>query len=224
MKLEELKYPKKGEKIFKEGTNMRKTAYIGWNNDISQFWGYIEGYKRGGDVILKNAICDSSNLVLDTSIFPAVFCYRQYIELTLKYIILLGEYNSTGSCQFPKGHNLSFLWGRCKKILDWYNEGKNQEYLDVIEEYILDFNSMDPNSENFRYPVDNCGQIIHNTVKRIDLVNLMDRMEEMYNFFDGCQSMIDAKNNSISEMKEEERIINDELRRELESEIMSYWN
>ena len=31
---------------------MRKTAYIGWNNDISQFWGILKDI-RGGDVILK---------------------------------------------------------------------------------------------------------------------------------------------------------------------------
>lgn len=224
MEIDELKYPKKGEKIFKEGTDMKKTAYIGWNNDSSQFWGYIEGYKRAGDVILKDAIDESSNLVLDTSIFPAVFCYRQYIELILKYIILLGEYNSTGNFQFSRGHNIKILWGKCKNILDWYNEGKDKEYLDVIEEYVLDFDSIDPNSENFRYPVDNQGQIIHNTVKRIDLVNLRDRMEELYNFFDGCQSMVDAINDSISEMEQEKRTIEDELRREVESEMMSYWN
>lgn len=224
MEIEEFKYPKKGEKIFKTGTNMRETAYIGWNNDSSQFWGYIEGYKRAGDTLVKDAIDDGYNSVLDTSIFPVVFCYRQQIELTLKYIIISGENNSTGNFQFPVGHDLKKLWERCKNILNWYNEGKEKEYLNVVEEYILDFDSMDHNSQNFRYPVDIHQNIIHVVTKNIDLVNLKEKMDELYMFFGGCQSMIDSINDTITETEQEKRTIDDESRREFEYEIMGNWN
>ena len=71
MKLEELKYPKKGEKIFKEGTNMRKTAYIDGIMIYHNSGGILD--IREGRCNTKNAICDSSNLVLDTSIFQLYF-------------------------------------------------------------------------------------------------------------------------------------------------------
>jgi hypothetical protein len=219
MEPKEIEYPKKGEKIFIEGLKVEQTACVGWNGQLSQFWGYIEGYKNAGDVIIKEAIEDGTGLALDTLVFPTIFCYRQYLELTLKYIIILGEIISTGQFSSIKGHGLKPLWVRCKIILDWYNEGKDKQFLNIIEEYILDFDTMDPNSVNFRYPIDKDGNPIHSNRKTIDLVNLRDRMNELYNFFDGCQHMIDHVNDNILEMKQ----IESELKREIEQEMMGYW-
>ncbi len=69
------------------------TASIGWTNlynDVSVpdhsnsgtdmiWYGYIEGYKTAADYLVDLHF-------EDTMVFPAVFCYRQYVELVLKNI------------------------------------------------------------------------------------------------------------------------------------------
>jgi hypothetical protein len=80
--------PKKGNKIFVTGINMREFAYIDGGNKRKQFLQYIIGYKTAADITIDHALSDASPEILDTCIFPACFLYRQYLELVLKDIYL----------------------------------------------------------------------------------------------------------------------------------------
>jgi hypothetical protein len=98
----ELPWPKKGDVLFDSADDWYHNACINlrfFNWDV-----YASGYKHAGDLLVQHVI-DTRNH-RDTLVFPIVFNYRQYIELRLKELILIGRILSDESPEFPPTHNL----------------------------------------------------------------------------------------------------------------------
>lgn len=83
----------KTDKLFDEGFPRSILSY-----------GLIEeGYANCALLLLNSIILSNDNLVHDTYIFPALFCFRHYLELIIK--ATLKEYG-----EMCLGHNLSSLF------------------------------------------------------------------------------------------------------------------
>ncbi len=127
---------------------------------------YAAGYKKAGDLLVEHGIAHGEQHIL---VYPAVFLYRQYIELQLKEIIRNGNWfldiSQHCSVGFPTHHNIAELWRECRNILKNIDEEEYQKLgederdkykndLDAIEQGINEFSEWDPNSQAFRYPID----------------------------------------------------------------------
>ena len=224
---DEFDYPKPKTNVFIAGKNPRTSSHIGWNNDLSQFWGYSEGYKTAADSLIEKMLQDGHNLSLDTMIFPAIFCYRQYLELSMKNIIISGRFIEEGRKLPFSGHDLMNLWGNCKTIICDYNkvtsDNSDTKILNLVKKYIKEFSQVDFNSEYFRYPINKEEGLHHTKHISIDLENLMKRMNELYNFFEGCRCMIDELNDAIMEEKVMAIEYERELMAEIEAEMKYYY-
>ena len=142
-------------------------------------------------VLLLNLIKLSNNRFLKESyINPAMFCFRQYLELTMKDSLLrfrlwrrkplIGEANLDG-------HNLSILWRDLKQ----YIEGKNKKEVKRIEKLVEELNGVDEDGTLFRY-----NEFLTNAIKEkrknrplIDVDMLYLRILQMYNFFEGINTL-----------------------------------
>ena len=142
-------------------------------------------------VLLLNLIKLSNNRFLKESyINPAMFCFRQYLELTMKDSLLrfrlwrrkplIGEANLDG-------HNLSILWRDLKQ----YIEGKNKKEVKRIERLVEELNGVDEDGTLFRY-----NEFLTNAIKEkrknrplIDVDMLYLRILQMYNFFEGINTL-----------------------------------
>ncbi|MDR1871672.1 MAG: hypothetical protein LBS60_07060 [Deltaproteobacteria bacterium] len=191
--------PEIGKKIFEQGQNMREYAFFGCNNVEDQFFSYAYGYKQSADLILNHALKTGHPDKLDSYVFPACFLYRQYIELTLKDFYLRNSPDSEEikqqtliKCQ----HNLIDIWETFKDtinddlkdyIINFFN---NAAIIDAAEDYIKQFNDEDRNSFAFRYPITKKLELIHVNRRIINLQNLLERMKELENFFDGIKEVI----------------------------------
>lgn len=126
------------------------TAKIGWQLGFSQEmynFGYIDSFKTAADELVEK-------LMPDLNVYPIMFSYRQFIELSLKNICY--KYLSQDEyIKFMKksSHNLVSIWEEAKKHLSTY-EKFDERHLKFIEKLVLDINSLDPASFNFRYPQD----------------------------------------------------------------------
>jgi hypothetical protein len=123
-------------------------------------------YEEAVNVLIEyNKTSKSTGIV-----FPIIFLYRHYIELTLKQIIMKNREFLEMPEQFPNGHNINKLWRKCRDYLEKtdklidpdyckskdYNETIIKAY-DSLEADLDKFAAIDPNSEHFRYPVDTQG-------------------------------------------------------------------
>lgn len=89
----ETRWPKEGDRLFAESVWGYGAPVV--RDPGERFYSMPLGYKRGGDILINQAAVD----VLDRPnvIYAALFCYRQFVELSLKHLI--GEF---GKGETPK--------------------------------------------------------------------------------------------------------------------------
>ena len=105
-------------------------------------------------------------------------------------------------------HNLATAWRIiCPVLWDACSTDQDRETIDVVKDYIQQFQDFDRSSFKFRYPID---KQFHRTLdreQRIDLPNLKKRMDELSQFFDA----VEAQLNQLQEWKAEERQLNEDM-------------
>jgi len=179
----------KDDRLFVESDNPINSYInnIDSNNEIMMPNGYISV-----SILLLNLIRFSkSNIVKDSYIFPALFCLRQYLELTMKKSILRfrnGEIRPyDGEVKF-KTHDLIGLWNKLKKHIDQIDES-----VECIEQIVNELNEVDNDGTAFKY--DNLLNTIVRNKDQKKLNNLYDidtlivRTLQLYSFFDGIDSL-----------------------------------
>lgn len=152
---------------------------------------FPEAYMNTAILLLQMIIMTNSNGIRDGLIYPALFAFRHYLELTMKDS--LNHFSNSYSLRVVKevqnrDHNLKNLW---KSLLPFVGEG---EEVDIMQKLIYEVNNIDPTSEIFRYPyeVDENGykRLPHIDQTRLnDVVKLKRVMLKMYRFMDGINSL-----------------------------------
>lgn len=172
--------------------NSDDTLFIERNEDSSYSLDsdmYIQNGYASSSVLLLSIIRLSKNRYLrECYIFPALFCIRQYLELSMKDSILFfrlrrkmayaGESNL-------EGHDLVLLWNNLKMYFD-----KNDSQVNNIERLIIEFNSFDSNGELFRYGNSLTKKVLNKDVKipLVDVDTLYNRVIQLYSFFESVNS------------------------------------
>ena len=179
----------KGDRLFVESNNPID-SYIN-NTDSNNEIMMPNGYISVSILLLSLIRFSKSNLVKDSYIFPALFCLRQYLELTMKKSILRFRNGKTkpydGEVKF-KTHNLIELWNKLKKHIDQIDES-----VECIEQIVKELNEVDNDGTAFKY--DNALNTIVRNKDQKKLNNLYDidtlkvRILQLYSFFDGIESL-----------------------------------
>lgn len=172
--------------------NNDDTLFIKRNEDSSYSLDsdmYVQNGYACSSALLLTIIRQSNNRFLrECYIFPALFCLRQYLELTMKDSILFfrlrrkmayaGESNL-------EGHDLAILWNNLKMYLDKYDSQINN-----IERLIMEFNSFDSNGELFRYGSSLTKKVLDKNIKipLVDVDILYNRVIQLYSFFEDVNS------------------------------------
>jgi len=152
-----------------------------------------DGYKQAADILVAKAIEDRPSR--DLLLYPIVFCYRHFIELSLKYVIV--TYGRRAGVQPNlKDHDLDLLWPEFCRVLAQYGEG-DKSALSVVEAVVAEFTKIDQGSFTFRYPTSRKGDPIVINQDNIDLAQLRDTMDGVANFFTGADGYLDDANKSI---------------------------
>lgn len=185
----EISIPQKGKKLFLDTGNNYECAHFGWGDIDTEFFGYMEGYKTSADDLIEKAVKSQNVKITDTYVFPICFLYRQYLELVMKYIYISFSEKNKGekeSTLNKTNHNLYKIWNEIKLILTDHLTIKDKEDIKIVEDYINQFNMFDKSSLTFRYPITKNLDKVLTDEERLNLVNLKNRMDELYNYFNGC--------------------------------------
>ena len=147
-----------------------------------------DGYKTAGDLMIEAASQDRS--LRDTLVFPIIFNYRHFLEISLKY--LLATYGATVGIE-PNWHthHLEMLWGSVLEMLDKYGTSDPDDADSIVGGIILEFAKIDPDSYAYRYSVDRKGKPLPLTQNDLHLPTLADVMNSVSSYFDGCDGYLD---------------------------------
>lgn len=175
-------FPEDGDILFNEmNVDYHHNAII--RSGISSFFLYSDSYKEAALKLFSQL--DGSAYNANTLVYPLVFISRHFLELRLKELISGLNYAVTEEFNFPKGHKLMNLWSEYKRLVIEAGEGYGPEkiHIENTEKLILEFDSVDPGSMSFRYPVD-AEKNPSLGMTNLDLENFRLTMEKLFRFFD----------------------------------------
>jgi hypothetical protein len=196
--------PNNQDTLFKDENDSNYGSWL--QNPDNKFFLYSEGYKKAGEQLYD--LCITNSFYLNTIIYPLVFNYRQFVELRLKELILMGYKYLNKPNDFADEHSLIKLWNTYKNEILPLIDTIDQAIIINVERIISQFNSEDPDSMSFRYPVSR-GPIREKHIKRntIDLKNFKKVIDKLIYFFDWQWDNIshyqDLKDELIADMYRE---------------------
>ncbi|WP_316743399.1 hypothetical protein [Pedobacter antarcticus] len=140
-------FPNNSDKLFQETLN--PSGLLMQRSD-NKFFLYSEGYKQAGQLIYEKIIADEFYSMF--LVYPMIFNFRQYIELRLKELTIMGYKYLAEDCDFNDTHDLNALFKKLRNdILNKINE-TDSVLLDNVQRLMHEFNKIDPGF-SFRYPL-----------------------------------------------------------------------
>lgn len=190
-------YPNNTDQLFVDETNFTEGAWL--KNSASKFFLYSEGYRMAAEKIFND--CISNPHFANKMVYPMIFNYRQFIELRLKELISMGYFFLGEHADFQDDHSLMRLWNTYRNEILIKIEPIDPFLLNNVERIISQFNTEDPNSMFFRYPLTKAPNR-RNSLNResIDLRNFRNVIEKLNNFLDWQWDMLSHYQDLQTEM------------------------
>lgn len=168
----------------------------------------VMGYSQAAEYLFYE--CDETSKEEKT--FSILFLLRNLIELGLKRMFYKSIEHGVPRQIFlskRRSHLLyKELWKNVKPMIEYYSneQGQDTSVITLVEKQIQEISSIDKNGDLFRYPTSYSLEYRFDD-KEIDLKNVYEYMQAIFNFCDGCDEEFEA----IADWEEEMR-----------SEIMQY--
>lgn len=183
----EFRWPRRGDQPFTRSGRPLDNACIA-PHAHDRLVMMVTGYKLAADVMVERAATDRFDR--DALVYPIIFNYRQFIELSLKYLI--ATYGPTVGVEANwNSHDLADLWKEFAKVLDGYGTDDPDGTDSVVAGMVAEFAKVDPLSFSYRYPVDKKGKPIPVEREELDLAALADAMQALDGYFTGCDGYLD---------------------------------
>ena len=181
----DFRWPKTGDTLF--SNRQPASAACSPREAEERLYHLMGGYKVGADLLVEQT--EAEPWQRRKLIYPVVFCYRQFLELTLKSI--LAEFGPAGGIE-PNwsSHKLEYLWERFVALLRSLGAEDPTDATAAVEHCIAEFAKIDPSSDTFRYPHDRKGQPFGVDDVAVDLLHLRDTMQAIENYFMGCEGFL----------------------------------
>lgn len=184
----EFRWPRAGDRAFAVSANSLENANVAID-EAMRLIAMTEGYKMAADIMVDETVEDETTRGL--LVFPIIFNYRQFLELSLKYqLACFGP--SVGVDPNWKVHDLAKLWAEFLVVLERFGTSDPDHADDIVQETVLEFAKIDPGSYSFRYPVDTKGQPLPIAYTELHLPTLKDVMNAVAGYFSGCDGYLDS--------------------------------
>lgn len=174
--------------FFEDGVDGNYSSFNSEDYDNNSIM--TKGYANSALFFLKIISQSESRYIKACYIVPCLFCFRHYVELTLKDT--LWHYNRYGYnidiVALNEEHNLASLWDKLLPVL-----GKKDEITRNYGRLIHELSDVDKSGTTFRYSYHfSKGERIPSTSlnMRIDNKKLYVRMLQLYYFLNGLNDEI----------------------------------
>ncbi len=130
-------------------------------------------------------------------LFPVTFLLRNAIELSLKRLLFAkNDFRvSEHLRKAKKNSHLLYkdLWKNVRPMIEYYAKESNEDLsqIGIAETCIQKLSAVDKHGDTFRYPV-NYGLQHRFVSQKLDFAHIYGWMQGIFNFLDGCDSMLSA--------------------------------
>jgi len=147
-----------------------------------------QGYANASAMILNLIKLSDDKYIKNSYINPAIFCFRQYLELTMKDSLLRFRHSrkaNPGEANL-EGHNLIKLWDDLTKYFDIIDDK-----VENIKKLLHELNDIDESGTLFRYDTRLTKHIRGKEQQKpiIDIDVLYIRVLQLWRFFEGINDL-----------------------------------
>src|SRR5262249_24682285 len=141
----DFRWPSPGDRAFNSSLDVPSSVGVA-QDPFTRMVFMTDGYKEAADILVTKAVEDrpSSYMLL----YPILFCYRHFLELSLKYVIV-SYGRQAGVPPNTKDHDLDLLWPAFRQVLAYFGVG-DEAALTTVEAVIAEFAKIDRDSFTFR--------------------------------------------------------------------------
>jgi hypothetical protein len=208
-------FGKKHNNLFRPGPNMRLNACVGKNGGPAGFDRYANGFFAAGARLVASLKEDPREL--DLIVYPLVVTYRHGVEVALKHLCQVLPGLCDEAADAKQTHKLLDNWKTVRRLLEGLGECCDD--IKRVEAALKDIVELDPNGENFRYPLAKNGTRVLQDTSLINVEVFGAEMDFIARFFDGCCAWADH----LWEGKRDQMAYELEMQRDYEQE-MGYWS
>ena len=182
----EFRWPNAGDMAFVSADQPLENADLSADG-FTRLVVLMEGYRKAADLMVEKA--EAERCERDYLVSPIIFNYRQFVELSLKYII--ATYGPLiDVAPNWRTHDLVSLWQDFAKVLERFGTPDPDDADPVVSAIVAEFAKIDPGSYSHRYPVDTRGNAIPLAVTQLHLPTLADVMNGVAGYFSGCDGYL----------------------------------
>jgi hypothetical protein len=187
-----------GDHVFASDAGGSPTSSVLWHGWTDGWHAYATGYKIAADLVAAHV--ETRGRGQDLVVYPAMFLYRQYLELAIKGLTLILR-RLADSCDegTPTTHDIAKLWQRCRAMLSQIAEGDSEDELRHVDRLIGEFCQHDPKSQAFRYPEDKEGRATLADLRWIDLLKVRSVMDKLGGLLDAIHLEVGLRLNAKAE-------------------------
>jgi hypothetical protein len=183
------RYPRKEDRLFPKVED--------WNVEVpstpdSRAKFMIRGYKHAADELVERALDDPS--IEPVLVYPIIYCYRQFIELSLKsQLSRFSNPSNLVSSRLMKSHDLKKLLAQYLKLdKDKVSNALNELDMLYCIRCIKEIHRIDPRSFTFRYPDGQDNKSEFMSTNKIDLANVKDVMLGIWNLLEFAEGELET--------------------------------
>lgn len=172
-------------------------CHYGWEGTGSfAMWKYATAYFDSAEILFEKFKASAGhNDILDGTGITMCFLYRHFVELSIKHLYVKFACSSKDDYKtfLENGHNLYKLWHTTKpKLSELRRRVGSSVDIGILEHYIMEFDRFDKDAMTMRYPVKNDLSPM-NKPSRLDIINLHERVNELYWAFEGIANDLDSQ-------------------------------
>jgi len=180
-------------------SQQQRFSYFGLDfGTVGGFENYIKGYILASKSLFIHYQSFENYEIekLDTLVYPLCFIYRHIVELYIKYFFFkYSKSNEQEKKVFIKkvNHKLRSAWDDTRTCIDFLlNKINNPIDLEIIENYVQQFDDFDGGSFRMRYPIKKNLTTAHTGPIKLDIIDLNKKMMTLFELFEQLDSSIDS--------------------------------
>lgn len=150
---------------------------------------FQKGYASATIILLKIIRLSTNNLIRRSYINPAMFCFRQYLELSIKDSLLrFRDFRTKAKPGEPslKQHDIKKLWDDLKQYIQ-YEDVEIENITRLINEFV----DVDKDATMFRYNASLNKALFYQDVRKplIDIDDIIIRFLQLYRYLEGINEL-----------------------------------
>lgn len=136
-------------------------------------WEYRVGYRKAADALVIKALAEPPPTDQVGLIYPIMYLYRHYLELTLKDLLFEAQAAAVATYSVKVGHDLSTLWDTILDMVETVQGNQDRQSFDeAFGPLVKTFHAADPNADAFRYATNRRGDEHWPAPFNVDIINI----------------------------------------------------